>query len=486
MSPLKGDNEYQYYLSNSETAFSGGSWINYTNGTAFTIGSGLTGQYYLFVKRVNDNLSNISIGTEVQEVNDVFYHRYGPYKFDNQGPIFTVTNPDSGWVKSKSVTISVADSHVGSLKSDNSYQYYLSNSATALSGGGWTNYTSGTAFTIGTNLTGQYYLFVKRVNDNLSNISTGGTGNTNTTVSSVTYHRYGPYKFDNQGPGFAVTGPDDVYTKTKNLTISISDAHASTLSNSNSYQYYLSNSATTLSDGTWTNYTNGTVFTVGSGKTGEYYLFVKRISGTSGKESTGITGNADTTVSSVVYHRYGPYKFDNTGPVFTVTQPDNTYTKTKNLTISVSDSHITTLKSDNSYQYYLSNSATSLSGGSWTNYTNGTAFTAGSGKTGEYYLFVKRVNDSLSNISTGGTGNTNTTVSSVVYHRFGPYKFDNQGPVVTATNPDSGWVKTKSVTISVADALSSLKSDNSYQYYLSTSATALSGEIGRASCRERV
>ena len=45
----------------------------------------------------------------------------------------------------------------------------------------------------------------------------------------------------------------------------------------NSYQYFLSTSANSLEDGTLTNYTAGTEFTIGTGITGRRYLFIKAV-----------------------------------------------------------------------------------------------------------------------------------------------------------------------------------------------------------------
>ena len=88
-------------------------------------------------------------------------------------------------------------------------------------------------------------------------------------------------------------------------------------------------------------------------------------------------------------------------------------------------------ESNKPYRYYLSTSSTNLTGGNWVDYTNGTEFTIGSPKSGTYYLFVKKVNDNLGNVSTA-TGSTDTTITSasVTHHRFGLYKLDNTNPQI--------------------------------------------------------
>lgn len=62
------------------------------------------------------------------------------------------------------------------------------------------------------------------------------------------------------------------------------------------------------------------------------------------------------------------------------------------------------ISGENIYQYYLSASATSLTGGTWRNYESGQAFHAGYGLDGVYYLYVKRVSDTNGNISSGNGG----------------------------------------------------------------------------------
>jgi len=86
---LKSTNSYQYYLSDKYDSLSGGSWKDYTSNVSQTIGSGLNGSYYLFVKRI-ENESNIisSSGGAIVNISTDSYHRFGPYNFDNTKPIW--------------------------------------------------------------------------------------------------------------------------------------------------------------------------------------------------------------------------------------------------------------------------------------------------------------------------------------------------------------------------------------------------------------
>ena len=84
-SGLLNANYYQYYLSTSQTQLLGGSWQNYTSGTAFTIGSGITGTRYVWVKQIADNAGNKS------ETNNSVYHVSDAYTFDNTAPTCTIS-----------------------------------------------------------------------------------------------------------------------------------------------------------------------------------------------------------------------------------------------------------------------------------------------------------------------------------------------------------------------------------------------------------
>src|SRR5699024_2319577 len=109
-------------------------------------------------------------------------------------------------------------------------------------------------------------------------------------------------------------------------------------------------------------------------------------------------------------------------------------------------------------QYYLSTSSTALSGGSWTNYTPGSAITIGSGKTGTFYLFIKTVKDNAGNTSSG-----NQTISGTSYHRFGSYVLDNTAPTCNISvsgnkNSDGSYSDSATITLSGTDQGSGISS----------------------------
>lgn len=118
---------------------------------------------------------------------------------DTTPPTISVNPSSCDWRNSAiNTTITVADTGGSGLSSDNSYQYYLSKSQTALSGGSWQNYTSGTAISLNPENTGAYYLFVNVVKDGKGN--TSSANGTLISVSGVNYLRFGPYQFDYTAP----------------------------------------------------------------------------------------------------------------------------------------------------------------------------------------------------------------------------------------------------------------------------------------------
>ena len=146
----------------------------------------MTGEYYLWVKPVtlSDLSGNVQTNTEVSE---------RTYLFDNTAPTVTANPTTAENVESQEITITLADV-VGSGLTSTIGQYYLSTNANILENGEWSDFTSGTAFTIGEGLEGEYYLFVKTVSDTVGNIST--INGTLVEIDGINYHKFGPYKFE--------------------------------------------------------------------------------------------------------------------------------------------------------------------------------------------------------------------------------------------------------------------------------------------------
>ena len=319
-------------------------------------------------------------------------------------PTITVSPSSATACKSKSVTITVADTGGSALSSSNSYQYYLSSSSTALSGGIWTTYKSGTAFTIGTGITGTRYLYVKRVSDKAGNVSTAN--GTATTVSSVTYQRFGSYVFDNSAPTIEYETNGGTYTiPAGSISVRISSKLTATDtggSGLNTLKYAWSQSNTTTPT-TWTTFTNAdTVSKTATG--GNWYLWV---------QITDKAGNVLTTKSNVFTVKY-QVKYDaNNG-----TGAPSDQTKTHGTALKLSSTKPTRTG-------YTFKEWNTKSDGSGTGYSAGASYTANSSVTlyaiwtaNNYNItynyngaknYIEPVSSSI-NI-TGFTGSTNKCVT---------------------------------------------------------------------------
>ena len=109
----------------------------------------------------------------------------------------------------------VSDETTVALSGSNSYQYCLTTNSSKPSGS-WINYVNGQQFTIGNNLSGVYYLYVKPVKDSLGNSSL-----------SSGYHKFGPYKFDNTAPDLSnVSMSYGWYPEGTIIDFNISDSHS--------------------------------------------------------------------------------------------------------------------------------------------------------------------------------------------------------------------------------------------------------------------
>lgn len=317
---LSSGNSYQYYLSTSSTALSGGSWIGYSRGASFNINPS-SGTYYIFVKRVTDTDGAVSIsnGTDVN-VGGTTYHRFGPYRFDKIVPTVSNSVTSCSWRNSGlNTTITTTDTGGSELSSSNSYQYYLSNNSTALSGGSWANYTSGNAVSLNPGVSGTYYLFIKRASDNAGNMST--SNGSDVSVSGTIYHRYGPYLFDYDAPIITANPPSCTWRNSElDISLTISETGGSGLALNNVYEYYFSNSEDTLSGGEWITYNSEDTIKMNPPTSGVYYLFVKNIYDNTGNVSK--SNGSDKTINSTDYQMFGEYQFDYESPEWEIQNLD--------------------------------------------------------------------------------------------------------------------------------------------------------------------
>lgn len=153
---------------------------------------------------------------------------------------------------------------------------------------------------------------------------------------------------------------------------------------------------------------------------------------------------------------------DITPPTVTVSpSATDSYATSLDITITVSDND--ELSQANSYRYCITMNDSepdrnaAASDGAWTDYASGSAFTIGSGLTGTYYLWVKRIEDKSGNKSQTSTDTSQNTsenkartiinnsnhdtdmLTTDTCHRFGPYYFDNTAPDLSRVDSSYGW-----------------------------------------------
>ncbi len=121
----------------------------------------------------------------------------------------------------------------------------------------------------------------------------------------------GNFRIDNTRPTITISPNSSTATNEKEITITVSDS-GSGLSTANVYQYQLGDSATEAPTGSWSPYTSGTAFTIGSGVDGTKYVWVKKVADKAG--NTSIEDIEGYTVSDA-------FVFDNAEPIITMHSP---------------------------------------------------------------------------------------------------------------------------------------------------------------------
>ena len=400
---LAGSNSYQYCLSTGADAPSG-NWTTYTNGMEFTMGNGLTGTYYLWVKHVKD-----SVGNESASSPNASYHRFGPYYFDNTAPDLSTVSTSYGWYASGTVIdFDIPDPHSGisSIVLTDFYGIVPEDG----------DITSDRKFYFGTEGVSFYTItasdragntalksFVVKIDKKGEVIPDNSVWKGLGDVTVFAHWMPNTYtvrfdKNDNAGGSPASGSMPDL-----KLTY---DAAAPLTKNGFSRDGYTFTGWNTSPDGTGKSYTDGEP--------------VKNLTVLPGEVITLYAAWEDTYI-----------------PVISVTpsrsvNPDvgNDAVKSIDVTITITEKG-SGLSSSNKYEYGFSTSPTS-SPDNWFEYCSSPASDSfsttlnelGSSKTGYYYLWVKQIKDRYGNLSS--SIEALATIASC--HVYGVYAFDNSAP----------------------------------------------------------
>lgn len=388
---LAADCVYQYCLSQNTSAPEGSAeWKTYTNGVSFSIGAGLTGTFYMYVKPVTDKVGNKSTST---------YHKYGPYLFDNSAPADNIQSV-YGWYESATeIDFGIHDDYSG-IKSVVIKNFYGIQLADITASGKYTFDTDGENF---------YSITLTDMLDN--------------TVTKVFMVKLSKYK--EVIPKNAVwKGLSDlrIYGHWKPITYSI---------------VFDGNGATSGSTAAMTGLVYDRSYSLNAnGFAREHYSFDgwdTEADGTGLKYADRQTvSNLSSTQGDVVtlYARW----VDTSAPRLNVS-PSSCSDIVQNLDIIITITETGSgLDNSNLYEYGLSTSS-AVPPDTWVSYRNGTVpengfsevVNIGSGLDGTYYLWLKQVKDNYGNTSASDTC-TDVEYIGRTYHVCGPYTFDNTAP----------------------------------------------------------
>ncbi len=355
-----------------------------------------SGTYIVNVKDRAENIGSCSYKVEDQEV---------------VLPMLAVSVPSSVAVKSLNIKIDVTKGS-NELSDSNQYSYFLDTKLQPEQVGNLESYVAGENFTIGEELNGIYYLYVKAVMDSSNNESE--VNGDIVEIEGSNYHRFGPYIFDNKAPTCTVSSSNSNWTN-KEITLTISgkdgeDAFVGTYSFDNE------------------SFSNTNRQTINENKT--YMGYVKDNAGNVGSCSIEVN-NIDTKAPEIVIEKNGL----------------DTYVKEVSTKVTVSDDLSDVL--DSSLKYQWTKSLEQPAESTFTEpFENGHEVTKNIGS-GEWYLWI---------LASDKASNKKIVHSNIFY-------FDNEvpGAPLISGNVQSGIESSSNVvlTISGSSALSQIKK---YQY----------------------
>ena len=346
---------------------------------------------------------------------------------DKQAPIVNAN------INETTITIDITEDESG-LANNNKYEFYLSDSSAALTGGNWRTYYAGNSIELDT--LGTKYVFIRKIKDNVGNtsISLG----TEVNISGESYLRFGPFVFETVDVEVEVTvaEPSKKYIKTgEEVNYQITLSETATVDK---------NKITLTGDGV----TGSTIEVTGSGTS-----YVATVTGGTGNGAVTLNVEAGAFTNSVGNQNRLTTKtgltLDNIAPQVTIGEPSHQY---------IGAGETATYEITTKETVTLDNEKVSLSGAGSTGSSvevtgSGTSFiatvTAGS-ESGEIIL----------NIGTGTftdvAGNTSTLETKA------GLTVDNIAPTVTIGNPSktsikSGETATYEITVSKEVTLDSSK-----------------------------
>jgi len=255
---------------------------------------------------------------------------------DNIKPTVSLNpNTQTTYVKSKAVTVTLADAGSGLKASQKIYYAWSTSSTTAPTYSSYvtTTNTAGAKSTTVTvpatsnsSLTGTYYLWIKV--GTLADVA----GNTSAVKTSAAF------KFDNTKPTVSLNpNTQTSYVKSKAVTVTLADSHSGLPASQKIYYAWSTSNTTAPSYSSYVTTTNtagatSTTVTVpatsNSSLTGTYYLWIK------------VGTLADTVGNTSLVKTSAAFKFDNTAPTCTASGGTNAWIAlSQTIKGTCSDSH---------------------------------------------------------------------------------------------------------------------------------------------------
>lgn len=397
-------------------------------------------------------------------------------KIDKYKPVVEVSPNSSDWVAQQKVTVKAYDTGSG-LASGNSYQYAISNSNTQVPSTGWTNYNAnGTEVTIST--PGTWYIWTKQIKDNV--------GKTSDSWNNTAYNVSGAYKIK---AGYKVAhylqNADGTYPSTPYETDSLSGAVGGTAT-------YTAKNYSSSGYGSPATPTSQTINANGNTVVKLYYprnTYKLSVSAGTGIQSvsggaTGVRWGDTKNISAVVKTGY-------TWSGWSGTNAPNPNNASSSLTMPKSNVSLTATATANKYTVTFNGNGGTPNVGSRTVTFDSTNFNSGAvsaTRTGWKLLgwytnsdgTGEKVFDNSGNAVQGTYWSANGNTAKWKYAGnltvYAHWK-DVTPPVISVNKESSSVCKNMNMTITASDNVggSGLSSDNSYQYYLSSSKTQLNG-----------
>ena len=464
-SDLSSNNIYKYYVSTSETSLTGGNWNVYTPGTTFNIKK-KSDIAYLWIYSIstedgtiNDSLSSSNIPYMVKKLDFILKS-----EFSYTGSEQTFTAPADGYYKletwgaqggTHSTSIGGYGGYsVGVVKLSQGQQLYINvGGTTDSSSGGYNGGGTGVNNTYGTGRggggathisTSTGLLSAKSSQKDTILIVSGGGGGGASWTDGDQYYSGGSgggisgVAGNKHTSGTTTTGG----TQTSGGSFGRGNNGTSGWAGGAGSGYYGGTSGSSTAGAGGSGYiANGSLLTY-DGVTKHMYCYncttstadSTRTESNGTSSCTSETATADCAKAGAGYAKITLIKADS---ALSLIPTVNMKSTVANITVNIKNTTGSDLSSNNIYKYYISTSEISLVGGSWNDYTPGTAFTA-NGLNETKYLWLYSISTSNGTINDDLDNKDTPYMAETLVFVLSPEEYVYTGTVQTFIAPLTG------------------------------------------------